>query len=218
MQQVPGLLLVEGVDDKEALFQFFNATQIDNRAHFDVAAKHGVEEALKSFRVELKGARYQRLALIVDADLDAQRTWTRVRSILTTAGYPRVPEDVPPHGIALPPFNAFAPSVGVWVMPGQAAPGAMEDFLSTLVPADDPLLAHADRTLDQLPEQRFKPVHRSKALLHTWLAWQEEPGTRPGLAFKRSYFRHDAPLAEALTRWLRNALIDEVTAGEVATP
>jgi hypothetical protein len=42
-----------------------------------------------------------------------------------------------------------------------------------------------------------------KAQLHTWLAWQDEPGTQLGLAVKRRYLQGDAPLAADFVHWLK---------------
>ena len=42
-----------------------------------------------------------------------------------------------------------------------------------------------------------------KAVLHTWLAWQEEPGLPYGTAIRARYFRHDSPVAECFVKWFR---------------
>lgn len=42
-----------------------------------------------------------------------------------------------------------------------------------------------------------------KAVLHTWLAWQEEPGLPYGTAIRARYFRHDSEVAECFVRWFR---------------
>ncbi|TAN53782.1 MAG: hypothetical protein EPN21_00560 [Methylococcaceae bacterium] len=59
--------------------------------------------------------------------------------------------------------------------------------------------------LEDLPanEQRFPAQDRSKALLHTWLAWQKEPGKPPGQAIWARYFNADAPDALILMQWIR---------------
>ena len=42
-----------------------------------------------------------------------------------------------------------------------------------------------------------------KAVLHTWLAWQEEPGLPYGTAIRAAVFRHDSEVAECFVRWFR---------------
>ena len=51
-------------------------------------------------------------------------------------------------------------------------------------------------------ERRFAEVHRSKALMHTWLAWQDDPGTPIGLAITKRYFDPETPHATAFVEWL----------------
>ncbi|MFH1466552.1 MAG: DUF3226 domain-containing protein [Pseudomonadota bacterium] len=60
------------------------------------------------------------------------------------------------------------------------------------------------RTFRDLPAPRcFRDVHEPKAVLHTWLAWQEEPGTPMGLALTRRYLDPCHPRAVAFAAWLR---------------
>ena len=40
-----------------------------------------------------------------------------------------------------------------------------------------------------------------KAVLHTWLAWQEEPGLQYGTAMRARFFRDDSPAAQAFVTW-----------------
>ena len=42
-----------------------------------------------------------------------------------------------------------------------------------------------------------------KAQLHTWLAWQEQPGTPLGLAITNRYLDANAPHAQKLMDWIR---------------
>lgn len=51
--------------------------------------------------------------------------------------------------------------------------------------------------------QDMKPVaHQPKAHIHTWLAWQEEPGTPMGLAITKRYLNADAPYVQQLMDWI----------------
>ena len=90
-------------------------------------------------------------------------------------------------------------------MPNNQFPGMLEDFIQFLVPAGDPLWARAADCLERIPEQdqRFPKEHQGKAHIHTWLAWQEEPGTPLGLAITKRYLDADAPHAQQLMGWIR---------------
>ncbi|WP_420441941.1 DUF3226 domain-containing protein [Candidatus Palauibacter sp.] len=49
----------------------------------------------------------------------------------------------------------------------------------------------------------FPDAKTSKAVLHAWLAWQQEPGRPYGLAIKSGYLRHDSVTAERFVAWFR---------------
>ena len=49
----------------------------------------------------------------------------------------------------------------------------------------------------------FSANDADKAALHTWLAWQEEPGLPYGTAMRARFFRDDSPAALAFVTWFR---------------
>lgn len=101
------------------------------------------------------------------------------------------------------PSGEFA--VGVWVMPNNGGTGTLEDFLVDLIPEQDLHWSHARRAVADATNRGaiFKPQYRSKAELHTWLAWQKEPGAPLGRAVESAYFVHDRPPALAFVAWFR---------------
>jgi hypothetical protein len=58
----------------------------------------------------------------------------------------------------------------------------------------------------------FKDVHRSKAVVHTYLAWQEKPGSPLGQAIAFKYLDAGQEEARALADWLRELFADPVLA------
>ena len=60
---------------------------------------------------------------------------------------------------------------------------------------------------DTTAAQRYKQVHRSKAKIHTFLAWQDEPGKPIGQAITARILNPDAEEAKAFIGWL-NKLYD----------
>ena len=96
--------------------------------------------------------------------------------------------------------------MGIWLMPDNQLPGMLEDFVAQLIPSADTLRGKADAILQEIELeglQRFTGLHRPKALIHTWLAWQEEPGQPMGLAIRARALGHDSPTALAFVAWLR---------------
>ena len=90
-------------------------------------------------------------------------------------------------------------------MPNNADKGMLEDFLTDLVQEDDLLLTHAKTATDEAIriEHQFPIVQWSKAVIHTWLAWQKSPGLPFGTALTARYLRHDTPTALDFVNWFR---------------
>ncbi len=124
-------------------------------------------------------------------------------SLLRNAGYSDIPDEAPRKGFVS--MGDRRPRIGIWLMPDNRSPGMLEDFAAALVPEGDALWLVANSTVDGLAEdvRRFRPVHRAKAVVHTWLAWQEEPGTPLGLAIKKRYLEPTMPSGHDFVAWVR---------------
>jgi len=120
-----------------------------------------------------------------------------------TAGYRAVPRDPLPDGSIIQQEDM--PVVGIWLMPDNRLPGMLEDFVGFLVPQGNHLWVRASDCLSGIPEEHrcFPLNHQIKAHIHTWLAWQEEPGTPLGLAITKRYLDADATHARKLIDWIR---------------
>ena len=81
-----------------------------------------------------------------------------------------------------------------------------ETHLRHLVPADDePIWKHATESVRHARTigAKCRDAHIEKANLHTWLAWQDEPGYPPGTALTMHILD---PLGEGATpfvKWFR---------------
>jgi hypothetical protein len=53
----------------------------------------------------------------------------------------------------------------------------------------------------------FSAPHVSKARIHPWLAWQDEPGSPMGQAIGKRDLDAHAPLAESFVDWLRRLML-----------
>lgn len=195
-------LLVEGSDDQHvvwAICQRLNVTE-----SFDVIDSIGISEVLKDIPVRLK-QRPASLGIVVDADVDLNSRWQQVYTILSDFGY-QLPETPNTEGtIVESPNEGYLPKVGVWLMPNNELPGMLEDFIRFLVPSDDESQNFANETLDMLEERnlhRYIPNHRAKALIHTWLAWQEDPGTPLGQAITRRFLSTEIEVCQQFVDWL----------------
>jgi hypothetical protein len=195
------LLVVESPDDKHVFWAILQRHQFE--PDFAIRDEGGLETLLARLPIHLKpGTDVERLGVVVDADADLQARWQEIKRILERAGYASIPDDPDPAGTVIDQQNL--PRVGIWMMPDNTLPGMLEDYLCFLVPAGDALFERARRCVGEIPaeERRFIEAHFTKALIHTWLAWQEAPGKPLGQAITRGYFESDGPHVQSLLGWL----------------
>ncbi|MCB9552348.1 MAG: hypothetical protein H6705_10780 [Myxococcales bacterium] len=197
------VLLVEGSDDEQIVYQFCNLHGIDNRARFRVMARDGYEDLRKTLPVDLKAPGVEVVGAIVDADVEPARRWQSMRDVIERFGVTGLPDEMPPSGLIVPEAPR-RPRIGLWMMPDNRGDGMIEDFLRMLAKADDGLFTRAAGAVDGIPvgERLFKPTYRSKAVLHTWLAWQAEPGQPAGRALTLRYLDAENALGDAFRAWL----------------
>jgi len=200
------ILLVEGKDDQHAVYALLKRYQFPDDV-FDTIAKDGITVLLESLSVQLKQSGLEVLGILVDADSDLNARWQSLRGILTQAGYslPQMPDL---GGTILREVDR--PSIGIWLMPDNQLPGMLEDFAARLISPADPLWPRAQSVVDQIPQpERLFPVERTaKAKLHTWLAWQEEPGKPIGLAITTRYLDPNATQAAEFINWLQALFVN----------
>lgn len=196
------LLLVEGPDDEHVVKNICGARGL---GHIDrIVACGGKERLLDSIAVRIKESDVGTVGVLVDADADISATWAALKSRLEPFGY-RLPEEPNREGVVAPaPPESDLPRLGVWIMPNNKLPGILEDFLGYLAPADDPLLTHVKESIQSIPAGacRFSAEKRPKAEIHTWLAWQDEPGKPLGQAISARYFDVELDDAKIFSRWL----------------
>lgn len=213
MDRGPNRLLVEGTSDFGVIRNLW-ARHHPGDVPFDVEVRFGLSNLREAFKGSLLGSGIERLGVVVDADDAVASRWQGFYQVLVERGYRPVPKTLPAAGLVLRRPDRSVPVVGVWVMPNNQEGGRLEDFVSFLVPEGDVLWEHAGSVIDELPAElrKFKPAHRAKAHVHTWLAWQKEPGLRLGPAVERRLLDAEVPEAAAFVAWLRELFVAETTA------
>ncbi|HVG01149.1 MAG TPA: DUF3226 domain-containing protein, partial [Chloroflexia bacterium] len=176
-----------------------------------IIKKDGVNSLLRDVSVRLKGSGsddLERIGLLVDADIDLRTRWREVAEALLKAGYNAgsIPDTPQHNGTIIIERNK--PIVGIWLMPDNRLHGQLEDFIGFLVPTGDAMWDRASKYVDEVmaniaETERFSNTSRSKAHVHTWLAWQKDPGTPIGFAITKRYLEPAAPHAQRLMEWVR---------------
>ena len=178
---------------------------------FSIDNKEGVTNVLEAFEAEIASPEKDCVGIVIDADTDLVARWDSIIAILARRGYKGIPSSPAPSGTII--SQEDKPTIGIWLMPNNSLPGELEDFIAFLVPKreNNPLWSYAGQCLDNLPEipERYPNQDRSKAHVHTWLAWQQEPGKPLGQAITARYIDANAPNAKELIEWLRNLFINQ---------
>jgi hypothetical protein len=200
-------MLVEGQDDKFAIIQLMkhHIDWPDDRALYPVTVEPGGsdEEILaKGFlTTKLKSSEVDILGVVLDADDDCDRRWTRLRSLCVDL-FPKMPAALPPDGLIVE--NDDGKRFGAWIMPDNTSRGMLETFLQFLIPNNgEPIFIHAKESLSAAREKGapLRECHKDKALIHTWLAWQDPPGEALGRALMRKILDPYADSAKPFVNW-----------------
>jgi len=193
-------LFVEGNDDQHVVWALCEKFKVSET--FDVINCEGIDKLNEQIPVRFKQSGIDTLGIIIDADTEIKNRWTFLKGLLSAQGF-KVPDGLPSTGLVL--RNESNISVGVWIMPNNNLNGMLEDFISFLVPKGDKLLPIVNSTLDDIEKQKlnkYSPIHKSKAVIHSWLSWQEDPGTPMGLGITKRYLTTDEETCLLLIKWL----------------
>ena len=195
--------MVEGPDDEHVLRHICRKRSI--REPDKVLPQGGAPGLLKAMprQIEASTGEQDVIGVVIDADKNPDGRWQAIRDRLVDSGYQNVPGHPDPHGTILEPaLDSPLPRAGVWVMPDNESRGLLENFLSHLVPQPNDLFDYATSCVEGLPDIRFIDNDKPKAVMHTWLAWQKEPGRPYGTAIKADFLDAHAPQADVLVSWL----------------
>jgi len=209
------VLHVEGKNDKYAIGDLLKKHGLechpktgpvlihDHGSEEEAAFGRGIDELLRDFEFAVQQSANRRIGFVLDADDDFTSRWQSIADRLRNIGA-APPPTMPPDGLILT-VDAFHTQVGVWIMPDNSSHGALEDFLRSLIDDADPVICHAEESTDTANRlgASFRPVDRLKAALHTWLAWQSNPGRPYGTAIHNEYFKHNRQAAIDFVAWFR---------------
>lgn len=194
-------LLVEGNDDLHVVWALCEKFKVPE--NFDVIDCEGIDKLIEQIPVRFKQSDLNTLGIIIDADTNISTRWESLTELLSKQGF-TVPVELPLSGLVLERDPNM--KVGIWIMPNNNLNGMLEDFLAFLVPSDDKLLPVVNTTLTEIERQDlngYSLIHKSKAKIHTWLSWQEDPGTPMGLAITKRYLTTDEEACISFIKWLK---------------
>ena len=103
-------------------------------------------------------------------------------------------------------FEKDGLKIGIWIMPNNDSDEYLEHFIEHLIEQDDWVLNEAKVKVDDLLAKehcRFTEVKKQKAIIYSWLAWQESPGLPFGTAMKAKSLNPHADSAQPFLNWIK---------------
>lgn len=207
----PYRLVVEGDDDLHTITNLLirHGYDWDDRSKVRpyVDSSGGITKLLDSLSVILKTS-YERIGIVIDANASLPNRWAQLQGRAANEGV-GLPDSPHPEGTIVSGRRPGS-RIGVWLMPDNTSPGTLDSFLTRLVPADDPCWAYADEAAIEARRRgaRCPEKDHLKSQLHTWLAWQAEPGLPFGTALRAEVFQHDTEDALRFVAWFHRLFID----------
>ena len=207
MENHNNILLVEGSDDKHVIDRLRKRHDSMFGKEFTIKNCHGVSNLLDVFPAQCAGSDVEIVGVVVDADGNVGSRWQSLRDRLRrNEKLPPLPASPKRGGfVSRQPPAKLCPRIGIWIMPDNSSGGTIEDFLHGMVKQPNSLLNHAEECIDDIASKqisRFGETDRKKALLHTWLAWQQQPGRPYGTAITNGTLDSKADLALEFIHWL----------------
>jgi hypothetical protein len=199
-QDTDKVLLVEGNNDAHVVAALCGVHKIpETFGIYECGSDQGVLKRLNALIIRPNPP--QVIGVMLDADLSIENRWTSIRTKLSHYSY--IFPNRPDVGGTIVDGGSSLSKLGFWLMPDNQLPGMLEDFCAELAEPDS--LAFAQECVQQASERKvvtFKDVHRSKAVIHTYLAWQDEPGSPLGQSITRQALRPNTDIALSFTQWL----------------
>ena len=194
------VLLVEGIDEWHVINHLCEAHNVPET--FGVHECGNDDKVLKRLNaLILQPEAPKTIGIVLDADQGIDRRWDSIRNKLKNYPYD-FPTSLDVNGTIIAAKEGL-PKLGVWLMPNNQIQGMLEDFCLTMIDRSvQTYIRNVIENAQQASACTFKPPHFSKAVVHTYLAWQDEPGTPLGTAIKRQSLKPHTATAFTFTEWL----------------
>lgn len=187
------LICVEGRDEVNFFTAIFSFLNIDNVQILDFEGKSNFRTKIKSLVLIPGFDKVVKLALIRDADNDA------IDSIFAslTASLESVSLTIPESNQV---FSNGNPSVGIFIMPGNSQPGALEDLCISSITADANYCC-IENYFDCIDTPL---THPSKAKVLCFLSCKEPYSNSLGLGALKGHWNFSNDAFNSLTEFLAN--------------
>ncbi len=200
------VLLVEGLDDCHVVMSVCGAHNVPET--FGLYECGSDAQLLKRLNALVSQSNVPRvIGIVLDADTGIDRRWTNIRGKLKHYNY-QFP-DIPAENGTIIEARERLPKLGIWIMPNNHTMGMLEDFCLEMIGLEARQTAEsAVLGAKRAGVTTFKDAHLSKAVVRTYLAWQDEPGRPLGQSITTQALRPNTQTARAFTDWLTRLFAD----------
>ena len=197
------ILLVEGKDEEnffKILLQYIEIDQDIQIISYD--GKNNLKNNLSAIKLDKNFNKLTALAIIQDADEDAQNTFEKICSALNNHDLPK------PDKISLFTNDVNILRVGVFTLPDGKNTGMLESlFLSTVEQTDifkqcvEPFI-NCIKTITSTQNQYKKPKNIHKARCRAFLSAMEDDTPSLGIAAQKKYWNLESDKLQPLYSFL----------------
>lgn len=203
-QETDNVLLVEGSTDCHVVMALCKAHNVPPKTFglYECGSDDKVLSRLSALILSPDPPKV--IGVMIDADQPSNvGRWASIRDKLIKNGHPYALPAVPDAaGTILESIND-KPRIGFWLMPDNQRSGMLEDFCAEM--ADQNALSFAKECVEGAKQRglsSFKDVHLSKAIIHNYLAWQDELGRPLGQAISMQALKPHTSNATRFVEWL----------------
>jgi|WetSurMetagenome_2_1015567.scaffolds.fasta_scaffold22056_3 hypothetical protein len=208
------ILLVEGKDDAYVSAELCRIYDLPSK-YFCIQDCKSNSKLLSKINGLLRASEKPKIVgIVLDADESVEKRWQQITKKLTdiSLNY-KIPKDINSKGTIIEAINSDEeefPKIGIWIMPNNEKEGMLEDFLMEMAEQSNYKggIQYAKECVENAKEKNFtsfKDVHKSKAIVHTYLAWHNEPSFTFGNAIKeKEGLNPNIPPVQDFIDWLKN--------------
>jgi hypothetical protein len=167
----------------------------------------GVDKVKLVLREELQSPDVTNIGVILDAnDVGVEGRFSALKNIIEETLNLTIPKETTISESGFHYKNETL-TIGIWVMPNNVDNGYLENFICSMISEKEAdLWNFVNEKVDELIDkklQKFSAVKKQKALLHTYLAWQESPGLPMGTALTSNFIDANSHAADSFVKWFQ---------------
>ena len=209
------ILYVEGPNDKWVTISL--RQQYQHKEDVNIKDLENCDRALQALSMKASSpSDTKRIGLIIDADTNiAIRYQSIIKELKSTLGITITSAELANvDGFVRDITNLAGDAVriGIWIMPDNINTGRLEDFLFSKIEETNGIFQQVEPALSiiehaavadaNIADKLYRSIHRDKAKLHTFMAWNNPPDLSMGMAVRKGFFPVESDTEKKFRAWI----------------